>query len=141
MYQVVNGRPSSGAAHDLHIKVPNSFAWSTHMKSSNRLICNILVKFENTAANIAALQRGRVVSLGNNGAAPVGPVHYNILYTLSGHHNPGTYAYAETYRQTYLTPLIRYQLSMEYQYISDTDITAVNSLFSNYVWCHNFANQ
>jgi len=81
------------------------------------------------------------VSLGNNAAAPVNPVHYNILYTLSGHHNPGTYAYAEAYRQTNLTPLIRYQLSMEYQYISDTDITAVNSLFSNYVWCHNFANQ
>lgn len=30
---------------------------------------------------------------------------------------------------------------MEYQYISDTDITAINSLFSNYIWCHNFANK
>jgi hypothetical protein len=71
-------------------------------------MCNILVKFENTAANVAALQWGRVVSLGNNAAAPALPVHYNILYTLSGHHNPGTYAFSETYRQTYLTPLIWY---------------------------------
>lgn len=88
---MINGRPSSSAAHDCHIKVPNSYVWSTHMKSSNRLVCNILVKFENTAANIAALQRGRIVSLGNNNAAPVAPINYNILYTLNNHSHPGSY--------------------------------------------------
>lgn len=76
------------------------------MKSSNRLVCNILVKFENTAANIAALQRGRIVSLGNNSAAPVAPINYNILYTLNNHVNPGTYVASSTYRLNKLTPLI-----------------------------------